>query len=245
MQNPNVTVIIAHYNYQKFLPYAIKSVLDQDYNNTTVCIIDDKSTDQESVKKICRDILGELKYIVDNVFYYEKGVLILSSENKGPSETRNIGIRYCSKSDFFMILDADDIMLPNKISELIKPMLTWDSIGVTYGDYYIRNEYGLIRQENKHPYSLRFLKNECIIHSGALVRAKALFDVQQNGEFYNSKFRVCEDYQLWLRIAQKYMVYHVPKLLTIVNDHSNNSTNTVSRQEWINHWNMLNSSIKG
>lgn len=246
MSNPSVVVLIAHHNYQNFLKNSIMSALNQSYKNVTVCVIDDKSDDIRSVISICRECFGELKHSVDNVYIFENGFLIASPENTGPSEARNKGIRaFLNNADFFMILDADDEMLPNKVSELLAPMIIWDSIGVTYADYFIKNEQGLIRQENKYPYRLPKLQEECIVHSGALIRKDALKSVETDHGFYDRRFRVCEDYQLWLRISKSYMIYHVPKYLTIVNDHSNNSTNTVSKQNWVDHWNMLAPSIEG
>lgn len=246
MNNNEVVVIIAHYNYQKFLKKSITSALNQTHKNTFVCVVDDGSDDIESVKNICEDCFGGCVDFFGNTYIYERGFLICLDQNVGPSEARNTAINaFRSTADFFMILDADDEMMDNKVSELLKPMILWDSVGVCYADYIIRNEEGLTRQENKTPYSLEKLKRECIVHSGSLIRAKALYDVENENGFFDRNFRVCEDYQLWLRIASRYMIYHVPKYLTIVNDHRNNSTNTVSKEEWQYHWSMLNSSIKG
>ena len=249
MSNPSVVVLIAHYNYQKFLKNSIMSAMNQTYKNTSICVVDDRSDNQEEVVSICEECFGNLLEKLTEVNYvvhiYEKGFLILCSENMGPSEARNHGIRaFINNADFFMILDADDEMLPCKIEELIKPMITWDSIGVCYGDYFIKNENGLVRQENKSSFSLSKLYNECIVHSGSLIRKTVLKEIENEYGFYDKRFRVCEDYQLWLRISQNYMIYHVPKYLTIVNDHSQNSTNTVSKEKWVEHWNMLSSSIE-
>lgn len=259
MSNPHVTVLIAHHNYQRFLKKAILSGLNQDYKNISIYVVDDKSEDQRSVKEICDECFGE-GYLKSESSSYKriayhgtKNGLLLLNNNEGPSTARNMGIldniknpiTSTNHSDFFMILDADDEMMPNKVSELLKPMLMWDSVGVSYGDYLIKNEQGLIRKEHKKSYSLDLLTRECIVHSGSLIRTEALLDVENEYSFYDHRFRVCEDYQLWLRISQKYMIYHVPKILTLVNDHSDNSTNSVDKETWIKHWKMLNSSIKG
>jgi len=107
----------------------------------------------------------------------------------------------------------------------------------------IKNEKGYITKEFKRPFDINLLYKECIVHSGALISNKALQKVKTKYGYYDERFRVCEDYQLWLKICQLYMIFHVPKILTTVNDHSNNSTNTVSKESWQEHWSKLRESL--
>ena len=51
--------------------------------------------------------------------------------------------------------------------------------------------------------------------------------------------RTCEDYDLWIRIAKKFTIAHVAEFLTYVRIHSQNSTNTVSKEIWNQNWNRI------
>lgn len=97
-----VSVIIPPYNYARYLCEAIDSVLVQTYKDYEIIVVDDGSTD--NTKEVLRPYRNKIKYIYQ--------------ENKGLSAARNTGIR-ASKGDYFQFLDADDIILPEKISKQI------------------------------------------------------------------------------------------------------------------------------
>lgn len=245
-----VTTLVCHYNYEDFLEKALISSVNQTYKKNRTCLVDDKSEDQDRVLDIAKSVFGNPVYSMKShdheIFHYANdNQCILLDKNGGPSYARNYGIATnINSSDYFMILDADDEMIPNKIEALMKPFDKYgNNIGVTYGDYFIKNEKGYTRKEYKEPYNMERLFQECIVHSGSLISSLALRSVQTKYGFYDSRFRVCEDYQLWLRISNRFMFFHVPELLTIVNDHSNNSSNTVSKEEWQQHWAKIRGSL--
>lgn len=98
---PKASFVIAAYNADKYLARAIDSCLAQSLKKIEVIVVDDGSTDGTS------DLLkhyGEKDARVRGIAY---GV------NKGRSFARNYGISL-SKSDIIMILDADDVALPQR-----------------------------------------------------------------------------------------------------------------------------------
>ncbi len=249
-----VKTIICHHNYQDFLFNSIISAINQTYRknefHNSVCVIDDKSNNQDSVKDICDKSFGHITNTVINtdytVFNYQDGnQCILMNKNKGPSAARNIGIsENINDNDYFTILDADDRMINYKIDEMLSIFKEFGSnIGVVYGDYIIVDEKGNKRIEYKKRFDIKLLQQECIVHSGAMISKQALLDVRTSKGFYNEDFRVCEDFQLWLRISSKYMIYHIPEVLSIVNDHINNSSNSVSKEVWVQHWQKIRDSL--
>lgn len=243
---PKVSVIIAAYNNKEYLPDAIGSALNQDYPNTDVFICDDASTEkfdlfnQSPNATWIRSIFPERENEIEggqihvmngrNVYYMRL------KKNSGPSVARNIAIANAIRngSHLFQILDSDDQMYPNKVSELIKPMLeNPERIAISYADYIIQSQDGVFRYEAKPTYDyMRFFQGDCHIHSGFLVSSLCIKDMYPH--FYPEDQRVCEDYFLERRILRstQWLAYNVSKPLTLVRSHSNDSTSSVSKQIW-------------
>ena len=217
---PSVTVLIANYNYGRFLKDAIDSAVAQDYDNLSICVVDDCSTDNswniiEKYKDCPRRFIG-----------------LKTEQSSGPSKARNLGIENTLDfTDVYAILDADDAYFKSKVSTLVAE-LSDPNVGVVYADYITLNTDGIYTNEYKQPFDLLKLHNECIVHSGSLIRKQALLDVKEPTGFYDETLRTCEDYDLWLRISQKYMMIHVPEFLSLVRVGSHDSSHTVNKETW-------------
>lgn len=228
-----VCVICAHKDYEQYLPTAVKSFENQTYP-CHLCVIDDGS--KKTIDEIIPYIFNkeEVEFVgslgENTVVSGPKKTLIYMSENFGPSKARNVGIEYFWNYDAFMILDADDEMHSTKVEEFINKMNEdWDNIGVVYGDYVIFDEEtGLEKLEYKSPFDAIRLKTECIVHSQSLINKLAL----DKCGLYREDLRTCEDFNLWLRISKHFDICHIPKFLTRVINHPNNSTYSVPQQTW-------------
>lgn len=258
MNPPNVTIVLANHNYDKYIKGAIKSALEQDYPAIRLVIIDDCSTD-DSWSTIHNFVFKDKPHKKDtNEFFDTKSCSIsrggfnceitayrLKSQ-VGPSEARNLAIHnFLNVTDFYAILDADDEYYRNKVSELVNTALHSPNIGVVYSDYDILNvDTGNTVREYKYPFSLKRLQEECIVHSGALVSKVAIQSVVEQTGYYDNRLRCAEDYDLWLRIAEKFVIVHVPKSLSLVRTHSENSTNSVKQEIWQNCWNLVAQKFK-
>jgi glycosyltransferase involved in cell wall biosynthesis len=100
---PLVTALINTYNYARYLPFAINSVLNQSYPNIEIIVVDDGSTDHT------REILAE----------YADQVRTIRSENGGQGQTFNLGIPK-ARGQLLMLLDADDEWLPEKVERMVE-----------------------------------------------------------------------------------------------------------------------------
>lgn len=232
-----VTTLIANNNYGRYIEQAIKSCQSQTYQGKII-VVDDASIDNSW--QIIYDTLNFSKPIVQEanygtVIHSGSGDIIVRLNNKvGPSFARNIGISLTHQdTDFYQILDADDYMYNNKIERMLSKFKENETIGVVYADYDIFNvELKTLIREYKEPFSYQRLLSECIVHSGAMIKKQALLDVAENTGFYDINLRCAEDYDLWLRIAEKYQICHIPESLTYVRVHQANSTNSVSKEIW-------------
>lgn len=240
-QLPKVGVIICNYNYGQWITDAIKSAALQDYPNKEIYVIDDCSTD--NTKEVmgsfqeytigCLNINNEeisekhwYKVHDTNVFF------MIADKNGGPSRARNIAIKKAITNgcQIFAILDADDIWKQGKLSKSVMKILEDpENIGGVYTDYQHYNvETNTLTYESKEPYNKMRLVYDCIIHSGCVINGLAL----QKCGLYDEDLRVCEDYNLWLRISNFFLFVHIPEDLVIVRVQPNNSTNTVAQERW-------------
>lgn len=112
---PLVTIGIPCYNVAKTLELSLKSVLAQSYTNFELIITDDGSTDDtiEIVKK----------------FNDERIILISDQQNKGISYRLNQQIDL-AHGDYFLRMDGDDIMFPNRVKDQIDFLVNHPEIDV-------------------------------------------------------------------------------------------------------------------
>lgn len=255
---PRVTILIANHNYGKYIEEAIESAKNQSFP-CSICVVDDCSTDnsQKVITKSLfgkemtkKQVFGKNEVRTLNVNVAGKQVLytfVKVGKNLGPSEARNIGIKNTiGNTEFYCVLDSDDRMSPLKVEILLKYAMSNPSvIGVVYGDYDIYNEEtGITIREYKEPFSLKRLLSECIVHSGALINKIALEFVKDENGYYDREMRTCEDYDLWIRIARRFIILHVPEPLTLVINQKNNSTYSVDKSIWQKNWNRISEKIR-
>lgn len=248
MNNPLVTILIANHNYGKYIESCIKSAQNQTYQNIKIIVVDDASTDNS------REIIDKL---ADKDFRITTKCL---STCVGASEARNIAIRQClNETDYFLILDADDEARTTKVAEMLQVIQTSNAIGCVYGDYDILNvETGNIIREFKEPYSLKRLQQDCIVHSASLISKEALETTKELYEFGNISFYdkrlhgpanqtfqgCCEDFDLWLRIAERFIIVHIPKSLSLVRVHPHNASKIEKVQPvWQTNWSLMQQKV--
>jgi glycosyltransferase involved in cell wall biosynthesis len=245
---PRITVLVAHKNYQEYLPDAIKSCLGQTLQ-AHICVIDDGSTDQESVTKILEEVVpgDTTKQVVEfgTIIKHPKYTLILLNEGGGPSFARNVGISVTQdETDYYVVLDADDIMRPHKVELLYRTICMDKTIGVVYGDFTsVNTQTGKLQREWKEPFSIQRLGQECIVHSGAMFSKLAALTVVEDSQVYDNLMRTCEDYDLWIRIAERFMICHIAEDLTLVRIQPQNSTVTVDTNIWNQNWTRIRDKV--
>lgn len=230
--------MIANHNYGKWLPRAINSALNQTYKDLEVCVIDDGSTDNS------QEILDEYS----NAPCFESEVdiqIIFRKKSGGPSSARNDGIRATKdRADFWVVLDADDEMLPTKVEKFAK-VLEDKNYGFVYADYENFSEDGPTIREYKEPYSKLRLMQECIVHSGGGFSKEAVLKANVDIDFvYNERLRCAEDWDLWLKLSRTTLGYHIPEVLTKVLIHNQNATNSVNQETWQKCWQYIGDNLR-
>ena len=109
---PKISIITCFLNVGQFLEEAVESVLQQEYDNWELMLIDDGSTDKgtEIAKRYAGAHPGKIKFLE-----HEGHV------NKGLSASRNLGLKHCT-GELVAFLDADDVWKPQLLSNLLRIM---------------------------------------------------------------------------------------------------------------------------
>lgn len=237
--NTEVTcgAVIPNHNYSQWIGGAIGSIVADPYPYKQIAVIDDGSTDN-SWEVICSllNIKGRANEVVHggNI----NGVPALAYRflhAGGPSRARNKGIALLwEHTDIFAFLDADDEYLPGKITKGV-PKFIEDplNVGVVYSDFITENvAKGTSLVEYKEPFDRARLMQECIVNNNSLVNKLALHKCG----VYDNEMRTCEDYDLWVRISEHFIILHMPEVLVKIRVGGHNSTATVAKEIWNNNW---------
>ena len=249
---PVVTVVIPAYNQQSRVKRAIQSVVDQDYPNKQICIIDPGSTDGtfSIIEKMIHN--AEFKQIepygpnyvegdIDGVKIYL--LCLYKAKVEGPSAARNECIRFMwEKTHFFSMLDADDYYKVDKLTKTVNKMLfNPNQIGIVYNDLDIYHESnGVTIREFRQSFDRQILERENIITNSPLISKQAL----SLSGLYDESLRTCEDWDLWLRITEHMTAIHIPEALSVYSVTGQNSTDTVAKEEWGRNWQMVQEKLR-
>ena len=142
MKLPLVSVIVPVYNTGKSAKKLVEKILDSDYANLEVVLVDDGSTD---------DSLKNLKSIKSSK------ARIYSKENGGPSAGRNFGVEK-AKGDYLIFIDSDDDIGIDFIGELVEGMRKKNTALVMTGVKYYRLDDGKVEELYSEPFVRK--KNE-------------------------------------------------------------------------------------
>ncbi len=199
INTPLVSVIIPTYNRAWALKKAIDSVLEQDYKNFELIVVDDGSTDETEalVKK------------------YEKSVKYIQQPNMGVSTARNKGIS-ASAGPFIAFLDSDDYWLPEKLSAQIEFFnANPDALICQTEEIWIRDGKRVNpKKKHKKPSGMIFIPSLalCLISPSAVMMRKNLL---AKVDSFDESLPACEDYDLWLRVSCRYPVHLIDKPLVV------------------------------
>jgi len=222
-EKPKVSVVIPTYNRAFFLKEAIESVLEQTFMDYEIIVVNDGSTDDTG--KVIQEFGPRIKY------YYQ--------ENQGRSNARNCGIR-AAIGEYIAFLDSDDVFLPEKLAIQVKALDDNPEYGMVY-------THALAMDEERHLLDIcwkgdlsgwiypknMFIKN-CFITTPTVMVRTSIFE---HVGVFDENMNICEDLDLWRRIARNYPILQIRKPLVNVR-----VANSVLRMG-INVYESLNSRI--
>jgi len=207
--NLKISVIIPTYNRAFLLPRAIKSVLNQTFQDFELIIIDDGSTDNT------KDVVEEIKK-------KDKRIIYIYQDNQGLPKALNTGIKN-TKGKYIAFLESDDEWLPEKLEEQIK--LFRNNIGIVSCNLVFINEI----THKKGVYKLcpftsieNFLHNphNYIYNNSSIIISRV---VAKKIGLWDESLKVFSDLDYYIRIIRAgYVIDFVKRSLVKYYIHDNN-----------------------
>jgi teichuronic acid biosynthesis glycosyltransferase TuaG len=183
------SVVIPAYNAEYTIEACLESVIAQTLTPLEVLIIDDASCD--GTEAAARRWEKKLEAAGIALEYWRL------TKNSGPSAARNEGIR-AAKGSYIAFLDADDIWVSGKLA-IVDQFATASRAGLLchayFGEPGLHAGFGVPGYQAEPLSVYRMLLRSPAQTSCAVVRNEA-------GLAFDESMRYCEDYDLWMRIAE-------------------------------------------
>lgn len=199
MNSPRVSVVLSVYNGAEHLREAVDSILNQTFIDFEFIILDDGSTDHTW------EILTD--------FDDPRIVLVRNQENMGLTKSLNEGLGM-AKCEYIARQDADDISLPERLAKQVEFLERNREVGLLSCAFVEIDEEGRSVSIQRLPagnseLQARLLISNCFCHGAAMFRRECLESVGA----YREEFDFAQDYDLWLRISEKYKVANLEDAL--------------------------------
>ena len=194
MIKPTVTIITPVYNCGAFVNKTIDSVVGQDYLNLHHLVIDDRSTDYPCYPRVTSRLS-----------------IMRNPINLGEQRTVNYAFQFVD-GKYFMIVNADDPLLPGAVSSLVEFMEANPDVLCAYPDYVVIGENGEFR---RHVVSKEYDFTWMVRHHTWLPSVGSIFrsDVIKKVGYRDTSFIWLGDADYWLRVGLAGNMAHVPMAL--------------------------------
>ena len=197
------------YNSEKFISRSIESIISQSYLNYELIIVDDGSNDST-------------KEIIKMHKKYNDKIKLISKSNSGLIETLNFGLKKC-KGKWIARLDSDDL---SRFDRLEKQLLIAESkrnIGLVGSDAIFVDSFDNNLYSSSYPSTHKDLTDNLLSCKKFFPHSSAFFNrelVESIGA-YRNRAGICEDWDLWIRLASKSKIINIRKPLSKIRIHEN------------------------
>lgn len=215
-----VSVIIPCFNVEHYIEACVNSVLTQTYSNTEIICVDNASSDSTHLK------LLELQSLNPNK------ISVLSEDKKGAPNARNKGLS-TAKGEWVQFLDADDLILPEKIEHQIQLALNNPSIGFIAASFYtesIKGERRLVSPTNNDPFKALFI-TKLGITSANLFKSEA---IKQVGG-WNAELKSSQEADLMFQMLKKNSIVKLDENpLTVIRERAHGQISQRNpKEKWV------------
>lgn len=206
-----VTVVVPAHNAAAWLPMALQSVQQQTTPPAQIVVVDDGSSDDTAA-------VAE-----------RSGATVVRQAQQGPGAARNRGVEL-ARTEFVAFLDADDWYAPDKLERSIALLRRLSAVCMATDAWTVRDDRieGRKNERRVVPSSVTLellLRANPIVCSSVVVRTEAVREV--GGFDAHPDLIASEDFDLWLRLAQREPIAYLPLPLTFYRQHVGNlSANT-------------------
>jgi glycosyltransferase involved in cell wall biosynthesis len=201
-KDPQVTVLMAVYNGERFLSEALESILNQTFSDFEFLIINDGSVD--GTRELLLSYADPRIRVVDN----EQNIGLTKSLNRGLAMARG---EYVARQD------ADDRSHPGRLEKQIEFLRRHPEV-VLLGTQartidergYVYSRLGELKAVSNVAIKLQLLFGNPFVHTSTMFQRKKV--VEEFGG-YNAEYRYNQDFELWSRIIANCRVANLPNVL--------------------------------
>lgn len=200
---PRVSVIIPTRNRALKVTHAIASAFASG-RAVGVIVVDDASSDD--TRAVCASIEG-IRYI-------------RNGRPLGPSGARNVGLKACA-SEYVAFLDDDDTLLAGALDALGAVLDANPSVALVYGSVYLMTEgtnarrtFVAPRDHSSGDIFEQLLEGNHIFINSVLVRTRQVIEAG----CFDVNLSYMEDWDLWIRIAERHPVASTPEPVATVRE---------------------------
>ena len=183
---PKVTVIIPVFNGAAFVQRAVRSVLEQTFQDFEIIIVNDGSND--NTEEVVRAIA-------------DRRIRYVFQPNQGPNAARNNGIRM-AQGEYLAFLDADDWWLPAKLQAQLERLKERPEAGLVYcSTLWVKPAGEIILNEaliEGNVFPTLLFGNAVSGSASSVMVLRRVFD---KVGLFDENFRRMEDWEMWLRIG--------------------------------------------
>ena len=218
MGKPLVSVVIPVWNGERYLKQAIESILAQNFSDFELIVIDDGSTDGSAN--------------IAAWYTHDQRVSVRTQTNAGVVAARNAGL-HAAKAELVAFLDADDIAKPDRLSKQVAYMLANPEVAVVGSHItYFSDVKGLIRTQ-QFPTGPSLVAQ--VLEVGNPLAQPAVMlrkSMAMAVGGYRDAFKLgAEDYDLWLRLAERHPLDNLPEVLTLYRVHPESLTHRLRHEQ--------------
>ena len=210
-----VSAIITTYKREpEMVLRALDSVLAQTYKDMEIIVVDDSPSDYSARGNVRNAIEKRQHENTDMNIRY-----IAHEKNKGACVARNTGLSIAN-GEYIAYLDDDDEWLPDKIEKQVK-IIQKSDVALVYCGQIIKDDNSGACREGKKKYVREDAFNELLLSnfiestSYPLIRKRCLIEI---GGF-DPLMQSAQDYDVWLRLAERYEIDYVPEPLVLYHEH--------------------------
>lgn len=204
---PLVSIIVPVYNAEKTLGRCVNSILNQEYRDFELLLLDDGSTDGSG--RLCDDYAGK-----------DPRVRVVHKANSGVSDTRNRGIAQ-AKGKYLQFADSDDWLTPESTKFLVQA-ITEHRCDMVIADFYRVvgervSQKGSIEEEGimkRTDFAVKMMQRPADFYYGVLWNKLYKHSIIEKHHLrMDSSVSWCEDFMFnldYVRHVQKIYALHIP-----------------------------------
>ena len=191
MTQPLVSVVMSVHNGAEFLGESVESILKQSFGDFVFIVIDDGSSDR--TPQILRDYA-----------HADNRVRVHTQNNLGLAASLNRGWRL-AHGELVARMDADDVAKPERIARQVEFLNDHPQVAVlgTACEFINRNggrRYPMPLPAEDEDIKKTLFRGNCLAHPAVVIRKSTLMETGG----YREAFAHAQDYDLWLRVAERH-----------------------------------------